>query len=93
MRLFNHKLDFRDSTGRAGQDDKIPLSIQRRDSGSSGHLQVVIGQSDNGANAFTVGPLQADNTTVSEKFVVLGSGDIGVGTTAPRAALDVTTNN
>src|SRR5262245_5164568 len=53
LRLFNHKLDFRDGDGL--DNNGIPLSIQRSDQAGKSSLQVLIGKSDNGANTLEVG--------------------------------------
>jgi hypothetical protein len=88
VRLFNHKLDFRDSNG---LDQKIPLSIQRADmAGVSGSLQVVIGQADKGANSFTIGPLNGNK--FDAKLTVQDDGKVGIGTTKPADMLEVAGN-
>lgn len=88
VRLFNHKLDFRDSNG---LDQKIPLSIQRADmAGGSGSLQVVIGQADKGANSFTIGPLNGNK--FDAKLTVQDDGKVGIGTTKPADTLEVAGN-
>ena len=57
LRLFNHKLDFRDS---GGSDNGAPLGLNRVDSAGA-RLQVVIGKASAGANGFAVGPLDASD--------------------------------
>ena len=84
LRLFNHKLDFRDSSG---IDNGIPLSINRVDD-AGGRLQVVIGKSSSGANAFAVGPLDSSNK-LSAKLTVRDDGKVGIGTNTPALTLDV----
>ena len=85
LRLFNHKLDFRDSSG---VDNNIPLSIKREEEPGKGSLQVVIGKSNAGANTFAVGPLDGTNK-LSTKFIVRDDGKVGIGTTTPGYGLDV----
>ncbi|MDD5320320.1 MAG: tail fiber domain-containing protein [Methylococcales bacterium] len=87
-RLFGGKLDFLDSHG---LDQKIPLSIQRADmTGVSGSLQVVIGQTNNGANTFTVGPLKGKS--FDAKLTVQDDGKVGIGTSTPADTLEVAGN-
>jgi hypothetical protein len=84
LRLFNHKLDFRDS---GGSDNGAPLGLNRVDSAGT-RLQVVIGKASAGANAFAVGPLDAsDNFTA--KLTVRDDGKVGIGTSTPALTLDV----
>ena len=85
LRLFDHKLDFRDS---GGIDNGAPLSINRVD-GAGARLQVVIGKASAGANAFAVGPLDASDK-LSAKLTVRDDGKVGIGTTTPQASLQVT---
>ena len=84
LRLFNHKLDFRDS---GGSDNGAPLSVNRVDSGG-GRLQVVIGKASAGANAFAVGPLDASDNFIA-KMTVRDDGKVGIGTATPALMLDV----
>jgi len=84
LRLFNHKLDFRDSSG---SDNGVPLSINRVDD-AGGRLQVVIGKSSSGANTFVVGPLDGSNK-LNAKLTVRDDGKVGIGTATPALTLDV----
>lgn len=84
LRLFNHKLDFRDS---GGSDNGVPLSINRVDD-AGGRLQVVIGKSSAGANTFAVGPLDGSNQ-LNAKLSVRDDGKVGIGTATPALTLDV----
>jgi hypothetical protein len=84
LRLFNHKLDFRDSSG---IDNGVPLSINRVDD-AGGHLQIVIGKSTSGANTFAVGPLDGSNK-LNAKLTVRDDGKVGIGTVTPALTLDV----
>ena len=84
LRMFNHKLDFRDS---GGSDNGVPLSVNRIDE-AGGRLQVVIGKSSSGANAFAVGPLDSSDK-LSVKLTVRDDGRVGIGTATPALALDV----
>jgi hypothetical protein len=84
LRMFNHKLDFRDS---GGIDNGVPLSIDRVDD-AGGRLQVVIGKSSSGANALAVGPLDSSNK-LNAKLTVRDDGKVGIGTTTPALTLDV----
>jgi hypothetical protein len=84
LRLFNHKLDFRDSSG---IDNGVPLSINRVDD-AGGRLQVVIGKSSSGANTFAVGPLDGSNK-LNAKLTVRDDGKVGIGTATPALTLDV----
>ena len=84
LRLFNHKLDFRDSSG---IDNGVPLSINRVDD-AGGRLQVVIGKSSSGSNTFAVGPLDSNNT-LNAKLTVRDDGKVGIGTATPVLTLDV----
>ena len=84
LRLFNHKLDFRDS---GGSDNGAPLGINRVDSAGA-RLQVVIGKASAGANGFAVGPLDASDK-FSAKLTVRDDGKVGIGTATPALTLDV----
>jgi hypothetical protein len=84
LRLFNHKLDFRDSSG---IDNGVPLSINRVDD-AGGRLQVVIGKASGGANSFAVGALDG-NDRFNTKLTVRDDGKVGVGTATPALTLDV----
>jgi hypothetical protein len=84
VRLFNHKLDFRDTSG---SDNGVPLSINRVDE-AGGRLQVVIGKSSSGANTFAVGPLDGSNK-LNAKLTVRDDGKVGIGTATPALTLDV----
>jgi hypothetical protein len=87
LRLWGSQLDFRD---RNGDDEGTPLAIRRTDDTTAGAkmLDVQIGKAAAGTTRFGVGPLNAAGT-VDEKFVVLDSGNVGIGTTQPVTALQV----
>jgi hypothetical protein len=84
LRLFNHKLDFRDS---GGSDNGAPLGVNRVDS-SGARLQVVIGKASAGANGFAIGPLDASDNFIA-KLTVRDDGKVGIGTATPNLTLDV----
>ncbi|MFL6275304.1 MAG: hypothetical protein ACJ74G_08825 [Blastocatellia bacterium] len=87
VRLFDHKLDFRDSQG---LDNKgIPLSIQRFDVPSKrSSLQVIIGQANKGDNTLAIGPL--DNSgKFAEKVTLRDDGKVGIGTLSPDRLLTI----
>lgn len=85
-KLFNGKLDFRDSQG---LDRGIPLMLQRSDPAvGGGSVQAVIGKANAGNNTFAFGPLDNANNFVS-KMVVRDDGRVGIGTTTPAASLHV----
>jgi hypothetical protein len=85
LRLFDHKLDFKDILG---SDNGIPLSISRADEAGKGSLRAVIGQAAAGANIFAVGPLDAGNN-FQAKVTVRDDGNVGIGTIAPTHSLHV----
>ena len=84
LRLFNHKLDFRDS---GGSDNGAPLGVNRVDAGGA-RLQVMIGKASAGANGFAVGPLDASDKFIA-KLTVRDDGRVGIGTATPALTLDV----
>jgi hypothetical protein len=87
VRLFDHKLDFRDSQG---LDNKgIPLSIQRFDDpGKRGSLRVIIGQANKGENTLAVGPLN-NSGKFAEKVTLRDDGRVGIGTAQPDRLLTI----
>ena len=90
VRPFGGKIDFRHADG---QDYDVPLTIQRTGDPGPGPraLQVSLGRPSPDPqtnNRFSVGPLKADNT-LDEKFVVLSSGNIGIGLLNPVCQLHV----
>jgi len=86
-RLFGGRLDFRHLNG---QDFAVPLHIRRTGDPGPGAraLQISLGPDGQFNNRLAVGPLKTDNT-LDEKFVVLSSGNVGIGTTAPTAKLEI----
>ena len=85
LRLFDHKLDFKDSSG---SENGIPISISRVDGPGKGSLRAVIGKASAGANTFAVGPLDGANN-FKAKLTVRDDGNVGIGTEAPGFKLDV----
>ena len=78
-RLFGSRLDFRDG---GGLDNGIPLSIQR--AGSSGTLEIAIGNSNSANNALVIGPLDSGTPPkVSPKLIARADGNVGIGTMTP----------
>ena len=89
-RLFGGRLDWQYTDG---QDFGVPLRIQRAgDSGGGGRaLEVIVGPDSQTSNRFAVGPLKADGTA-DERFVVLSSGSVGIGTVTPDRSLTIEGN-
>lgn len=87
VRLWNAPLEFRDQNGDHGGTS---LLISRNDDAASGttSLDVQLGAKA-GTARFGVGPLNDKGTAIDEKFVVLDSGNVGIGTSTPTVALDV----
>jgi hypothetical protein len=87
VRLWGTQLDFRDGNG---SDEGTPLMIRRTDDPATGAkmLDVQIGKATAGTTRFGVGPLN-NAGAIDEKFVVLDSGNVGIGTTQPITALQI----
>lgn len=87
VRVCGGVVDFRSDTG---ADYDAPLRIRRRESADLGShtIEVLIGSDSQQTNRFAVGPLKADGT-IDQQFVVVSSGDAGVGTAAPSNKLHV----
>lgn len=71
-------------------DGDFPVTLQRTANVTNNIIQVVLGNKADGNNRFSIGPDLQGN--VAEKFVVQDNGDVGIGTVAPQAALDVSGN-
>ena len=86
-RVCGGDVDFRAADG---ADFDAPLRIRRRESAdlASHTIEVLIGKDAQQTNRFAVGPLQADGT-IDQQFVVVSSGDAGVGTASPSNRLHV----
>lgn len=86
-RVCGGDVDFRATNG---ADFDAPLRIRRRESAdlASHTIEVLIGNDAQQTNRFAVGPLQADGT-IDQQFVVVSSGDAGVGTVSPSNKLHV----
>ena len=88
LRLWGTQIDFRDPSG---DDEGTPFVLQRTDDPAAGvkMLDVQIGTATAGVARFGVGPLNAAGTAIDEKFVVLDSGNVGIGTVKPITALQI----
>ncbi len=86
-RVCGGDVDFRATNG---ADFDAPLRIRRRESAdlASHTIEVLVGTDAQQTNRFAVGPLQADGT-IDQQFVVVSSGDAGVGTASPSNKLHV----
>ena len=90
INLFGGKLSFLNS---GGQDEGVPLLIQRAKQTNPNTLQTVtslqveIGSDNKGNNMFSVGPLDSNTSKFVPILNVLDSGEVGVGTTAPTGRL------
>jgi hypothetical protein len=84
-KLCAGKLDFRDQQG---QNFNIPLTVQRKEDAGAGAraLQVAIGPNTQNNHRFSVGPVKPDGS-VDEKFAVVSSGNVGIGSTNPTQML------
>lgn len=85
-RLFGGQLDLRDAQG---QDQGVPLSLERAGDNQSGgrQLRAEIGTAQAGANSFQIGPTVSG--TYAPCMTVLDSGKVGIGTTTPGALLEL----
>jgi Chaperone of endosialidase len=88
VRFWGTPIDFRNPTG---DDEGTPLLMVRNEDASAGvkMLDVQIGTKADGNTRFGVGPLNAAGTAIEEKFAVLDSGNVGIGTTTPITALQI----
>lgn len=86
-RVCGGDVDFRAANG---ADFDAPLRVRRRASAdlASHTIEVLIGKEAQKSNRFAVGPLKADGT-IDRQFVVVSSGDAGVGTGTPSNRLHV----
>jgi hypothetical protein len=94
-KLCAGNLDFRDQQG---QDLNVPLRIQRTEDAilSVSALQVTLGSDSSKDHRFAIGPLKdgpvPGQKIVDEKFAVLSSGRVGIGTLTPNRALTIESN-
>jgi hypothetical protein len=87
-KLIGGRLELRDTNG---DDYKKPLALQAAFDPLGGRhaLQAVVGTvTDNPPNRLAIGPQASDtDPTVTERVVVLGTGEVGIGTSAPTQML------
>lgn len=87
IRFWGTRAAFLDTKG---YDQGTPLAILRKDdSAGTRRIDVQIGTATAGANRFGVGPYDSTTKDIAEAFVVLDNGNVGIGTTAPIAPLQV----
>jgi hypothetical protein len=97
VKLFGGKIDFRFDDG--DQQD-VPLLVQRNENGFGGKdLQIVIGKNEDGINRLAVGPEIVDESQdpptrdFKDKFVILDSGNAGIGVPDPKKLLHLFANS
>jgi hypothetical protein len=89
LKMFGGKLDFRNA---AGDELKLQIRRQGNQANSPLALQAVIGPEKEDQNRFAIGRLK-DDDTLDEKFTVLSSGAVGIGTSQPSAKLEINDGN
>jgi hypothetical protein len=85
-RLLGSKLALVD---KAGQDNGVPLTLQRAGDGlgAGRQLRMEIGNAQAGQNSFQIGPTVSNNYT--PVVTVLDNGKMGIGTASPGAQLEI----
>jgi len=95
VRLAGAMLEWRDASG---DNHGVVLGARRRqgDDGKAGlggrSLEVLLGPDGTSDNLLTVGPVDGGNK-VKAKFVVMSGGNVGLGTDAPTAMLELLDGN